>query len=426
MITRRRTVLKGALALLGATALAPVARAQSDGVRAIFWGGQARAERTFAVFDLFQNKLGTAPVVGEFMGFTDYWPKVATQTAGGNAPDLIQMDYRYIVEYAQRGALTPLDDYLGGALDLADFDADQIEAGKVDGKFYGVSMGAGGFCLQVNASAFERAGLPVPGPTTTYAELLGMAGDFNAANAGMRMLQDGSGNEPALENWLRQRGKALYTAEGELAFGTEDAAEWFTLWADLRGKQACVTAEEQAISTGTIDTSMLVTGRAASGFTGVNELIAYQALVKDTLAVTNMPLAMAGGKGGQYRKPTMMWTLAQTSKLKDEAVELINFFVRDLEAASLLGLERGIPASAASREHIAGSVTDLERQTLDFFANLGDLLGPIPPSPPSAAGEISQSLLGTLSQEVAFGAKSPEDAAAQLVNGAQDILARAG
>jgi multiple sugar transport system substrate-binding protein len=426
MITRRRTVLKGALALLGATALAPAVRAQSEGIRAIFWGGQARAERTFSVFDLFQKKFGTAPVVGEFMGFTDYWPKVATQTAGGNAPDLIQMDYRYIVEYAQRGALTPLDDYLGKTLDLGDFDADQIEAGRVDGKLYGVSMGAGGFCLQVNASAFERAGLPVPGPTTTYADLLGMVGEFNAANGEMRMLQDGSGNEPALENWLRQRGKALYTREGELAFDTADAAEWFTLWADLRSKDVCVTAEQQAVSTGTIDTSMLVTGRAASGFTGVNELIAYQALVKDRLAVTNMPLAMAGGKGGQYRKPTMMWTLAQTSKVKDEAVELINFFVRDLEAASLLGLERGIPSSAASREHITGGLTDLERQTLDFFANLGELLGPIPPSPPSAAGEISQSLLGTLSQEIGFGAKSPEDAAAQLVSGAKDILARAG
>ena len=136
--------------------------------------------------------------------------------------------------------------------------------------------------------------------------------------------------------------------------------------------------------------------------------------MKDRLAVTNMPLAMAGGKGGQYRKPTMMWTLAQTSKVKDEAVKLINFFVRDLDAASLLGLERGIPSSAASREHITAGLTDLERQTLDFFANLGDLLGPIPPSPPSAAGEISQSLLGTLSQEIAFGAKSPEDGAAQL------------
>lgn len=425
-MTTRRTVLQGALALLGAAALTPAARAQAAGVRAIFWGGQARAERTFAVFDLFQKLRGSAPVVGEFMGFTDYWPKVATQTAGGNAPDLIQMDYRYIVEYARRGALTPLDDYLGGALNLADFDEDQIAAGRVDGKLYGVSMGAGGFCLQVNASAFERAGLPVPGPTTTYADLLGMVEPFNAANGEVRMLQDGSGNEPALENWLRQRGKALYTPEGELAFNAADAAEWFQLWAELRSKAACVTAEQQALSTGTIDTSMLVTGRAASGFTGVNELIAYQALIKDRLAVVNMPLAMAGGKGGQYRKPTMMWTMAQTSKVKEEAVDLINFFVHDLEAASLLGLERGIPASAASREHIAGSLTDLERQTMDFFANLGDLLGPIPPSPPSAAGEISQSLLGTLSQEIAFGAKSPEEAAEQLVAGAKEILARAG
>lgn len=425
MTMHRRTLLKGALALMGASALAPAVRAQAESVRAIFWGGQARAERTFAVFDLFQKAHSTAPVSSEFLGFNDYWTKVATQTAGGNAPDLIQMDYRYIVEYARRGVLTPLDDYLGASLDLADFDADQIAAGQVDGKFYGVSLGAGGFCLQVNASAFERAGLPVPGATTTYAELAAGAEAFNAANGAMRMLLDASGSEPALENWLRQRGKALYTAEGDLAFEVADVAEWFALWADLRDKQVCVTAEDQALSTGTIDTSMLVTGRAASGITGVNELIAYQALVQDTLAVTNMPLAMAGGVGGHYRKPTMMWTLAQTSQVKDQAVDLINFFVRDLEAASVLGLERGIPSSAASREHIVAGLTDLERQTIDFFANLGELLGPIPPPPPAAAGEIDLSLLRTISQEIAFGAKSPDEGAEQLVSGARDILARA-
>jgi multiple sugar transport system substrate-binding protein len=424
MTINRRQWLQGAAALMGASALTGPAYAQQDALRAIFWGGQARADRTFAVFDLYQQARGEAAVASEFLGFNDYWTKVATQTAGGNAPDLIQMDYRYIVEYGRRGVLAPLDEYLGSVLDLGDFDADQVAAGKVDGQLYGVSLGAGGFCLQTNVSAFERAGLPVPGATTTYADLAGMAEAFNAANGEMRMLLDASGSEPALENWLRQRGKALYTPEGELAFEAADAAEWFTLWADLRDKQACVTAETQALSTGTIDTSMLITGRAATGITGVNELIAYQALAQDKLTVTNMPLAEAGGAGGHYRKPTMFWTLAQNSTAKDRAVDLANFFVRDLGAAKLLGLERGIPCSAASREHIVGDLSDLERVTIDFFDNLGPLMGDIPPPPPAAAGEIDLSLLRTLSQEIGFGAKTPQEGGEQLVAGAKDILAR--
>jgi multiple sugar transport system substrate-binding protein len=376
-------------------------------------------------FDLFQAARGTSPVLSEFMGFNDYWTKVATITAGGNAPDLIQMDYRYIVEYARRGVLAPLDEYLGTALDVTDFDADQVEAGKVDGKLYGVSMGAGGFCLQVNASAYERAELPVPSSKTTYADFVAMAADFSAANGGMRLLPDASGNEPALENWLRQRGKALYTADGELAFEAADAIEWFTLWNELRDKQVCVTAEDQALSTGTIDTSMLVLGKAAGGITGVNELVAYQGLMQDTAAVTNMPLATADGKGGHYRKPTMMWTMADTSQLKDQAVDLANFFTHDFAAAAVLGLERGIPPSAAAREHITPQLTSLEKAQLDYFAGLGDLMGDIPPPPPAAAGEIDLSLLRTISQEIAFGTRTAEDGGAALVSGAKDILSRA-
>lgn len=425
MSINRRHFIGAGLALGAATMLAPVARGQEGSLRTIFWGGQTRADRTMKAFDLFQAARGGPPVLTEFMGFNDYWTKVATVTAGGSAPDLIQMDYRYIVEYARRGVLSPLDDYVGGALDLSDFDMDQVEAGKVDGKLYGVSLGAGGFCLQVNASAYERAGLPIPSATTTYSDLSAMAADFIAANAGMRMLPDASGSDPALENWLRQRGKALYTADGDLAFEEADAVEWFTLWADLRDKQVCVTAEDQALSTGTIDTSMLVLGKAAGGITGVNELVAYQAIMKDTMAVTNMPLAMPGGKGGHYRKPTMMWTMANTSQLKDAAIDLANFFTHDLEAAAVLGLERGIPPSAAARAHIAPQLSALETAQIDFFAGLGDLLGNIPPPPPAAAGEIDLSLLRTLSQEIAFGARSPEDAGAALVSGARDILARA-
>ena len=65
------------------------------------------------------------------MGWDDYWTRLATQVAGGNAPDLIQMDYRYLFEYAGRGAILPLDDYMGKELNIADFGEANLAACQI-------------------------------------------------------------------------------------------------------------------------------------------------------------------------------------------------------------------------------------------------------------------------------------------------------
>ena len=116
--------------------------AESDlRLRVFWWGAKERAERTDKVNQLYQQSHAGVTIAGESLGWTDYWPRLATQTAGRNAADVLQMDYRYIFEYARRGALLPLDDYLSKALNLADFNKATIDSGKVDGKIYGVSLG---------------------------------------------------------------------------------------------------------------------------------------------------------------------------------------------------------------------------------------------------------------------------------------------
>ena len=106
-----------------------------------WWGSRERAERTDKTNKLFQEKNPGMTITGETLGWTDYWPRLATQTAGRNAPDVIQMDYRYIYEYARRGALLPLDPFVAKGLDLGDFSQAAIDSGKVDRKIYGVSLG---------------------------------------------------------------------------------------------------------------------------------------------------------------------------------------------------------------------------------------------------------------------------------------------
>jgi multiple sugar transport system substrate-binding protein len=423
----RRQFLMGSSALLaaGAAGISP-SFAQAESLRLIFWGGQARADRTYGVTDLYTAAKGTQ-MEAEFLAWNDYWPKLATQTAGGNAPDIIQMDYRYIVEYAKRNAIAPLDEFVGGALNLADFDADQLEGGKVDGKLYGISLGANSVAMLVNTAAFEEVGVAVPTNAWTYDDLMTIGEAFKTANirGGMKAIMDGSYSEPMLDNWLRQRGKALYTADGKLGYDEADAVEWYTMWAKLRAAGVCVSAEDQALDTGPLETTMLVLGKAALLPSNSNQLVGFQAIMQDKLDMVGYPRIEAGKGGGHYRKPSMFFSIAGSSAKQEAAAEFLNFFISDPEAAKILGVERGIPCSAATRDVVAPTLDEQSQIALNFVANLGDLLGPLPPSPPAAAGEIDASLIRTLGQEVGFGAKTPEQAGADLVNGANDILSRA-
>jgi multiple sugar transport system substrate-binding protein len=422
----RRQFLMGSSALLaaGAAGVGP-AFAQGADLRLIFWGGQNRADRTYGVVDLYEAASGNT-VEGEFLAWGDYWPKLATQTAGGNAPDIIQMDYRYIVEYAKRNAIAPIDE-LGAKLAEAGFDEDQLEGGKVDGKLYGVSLGANSVAMLINTAAFEEAGVAIPTNDWTLDTLREIGEAFKAANirGGMKAIADGSYSEPMLDNWLRQRGKALYTADGKLGFDEADATEWYQLWADLRAAGVCVSAEDQALDTGPLESTMLVTGKAALMPSNSNQLVAFQGLIPDRLDMVGYPRIAEGVGGGHYRKPSMFFSVATSSANQEAAADFLNFFVSDAEAAKILGVERGIPCLPGTRDIVAPTLDEANQIALNFVANLGDLLGPLPPPPPAAAGEVDSSLIRTLGQEVGFGAKTPEQAGAELVSGATAILSRA-
>lgn len=422
----RRQFLMGSTALLAAGALSP-AMAQETRLRQLFWGGQARADRTTGVNDLYTAASGN-PVESSFLGWGDYWPKLATETAGGNAPDIVQMDYRFIVEYARRNAIAPLDDYVGGALKLDGFDADQLEGGKVDGKLYGISLGANSVAQLVNLNAFEEAGVEPPNRDTTYDDIRAMGEAFKSKNirGGMKVIADGSGTEPMLDNWLRQKGLALYTAEGKLGFTEAEAIEWFTMWNQLRADGICVDAETQALDTnGPLENTMVVLGKSAMMPSNSNQLVAFQSLMKDDLTISSYPRIAPGVGGGHYRKPSMFFSVGGSSANKEKAAEYLSFFINDLEAGKVLGVERGIPCVPAVRDAVASTLSEKDQIALNFVANLGDLLGPLPPPPPAAAGEIDVSLLRVLSQEVAFGARSAEDAGKFFVTEAAAVLERA-
>ena len=124
-LTRRKmlgVMAAGAGGVAASSLMGTSALAQEMRIRHYWWGNPSRDERTFKVIELFQENHPGVEVSGETVGWSDYWTKLATQTAGGNMADLVQMDYRYLFEYARRGAIQPLDPYIGNTLDLSNFD----------------------------------------------------------------------------------------------------------------------------------------------------------------------------------------------------------------------------------------------------------------------------------------------------------------
>jgi multiple sugar transport system substrate-binding protein len=170
---------------------------------------------------------------------------------------------------------------------------------------------------------------------------------------------------------------------------------------------------------------MLALKKAAIMWSNSNQLIVHQSVNPDKLGMTNYPRINATTGGGHYRKPSQFWSMASTSSQKELAADFISFFVNDLEAGKILSVERGIPCSAAVRAAISPTLGEQDQIALNFVANLGDLLGPLPASPPAAAGEIDQSLLDVLADEVAFGQRTAEDAGKYFVQEATAILDRA-
>lgn len=419
----RRTVVKTALAAGAAGLFAGSAHAQSGTrLRAFWWGNPERDRRTRAALDGFQARNAGVQISSESAGWGDYWTKLATQTAGGNPPDLIQMDYRYIYEYSRRNTLLALESQ-SKVLSLADFSAGARDAGMVDGKLYGVTMGTNSKAMIYDVGMFEKVGVSKLDASFTWDEMARVAAEISKVNPGKYWgTGDNSRWEQGFEHWLNQRGKLLYTADGKAAFTVDDVNAWFDLWDKLRKSGACAPAEVAALNTGSIDQYEISRGTSAMSYANSNQIVAFQAINKNKLAMSLFPQEK-GLASGHYIKPAMLMSVSARSRAPEDAAKVVNYMMNDPEGVKLLGIERGVPGSAAAQQALAPDLDDLGKAQLNFVAETTKVAVPIPPPPPKGAGEI-EVLLRRIADSVAFGRVSVKEGATQFHQDAVAILAR--
>ena len=162
------------LALLCTSAVAFAESEEPVTLRVCWWGSQTRHDLTMAAIEKFEEKYPNITVEAEFTSWDGYWSKLATQVAGNLLPDVIQMDYQYLNQYATSGVLADLGPYYeSGAIDVSNVDESVLVSGQVNGVNYALSTGTNALATFYRQDVLDEAGLEMPMEPTleSFAEL---------------------------------------------------------------------------------------------------------------------------------------------------------------------------------------------------------------------------------------------------------------
>ena len=81
-------------------------------MRFLWWGSQRRNDLTLDAISVFEEKNPDIKISPEYTSYETYFDKLTTQVAGGNAPDIIQMDLAWMDAFTQDEVLLNLDPYI--------------------------------------------------------------------------------------------------------------------------------------------------------------------------------------------------------------------------------------------------------------------------------------------------------------------------
>jgi multiple sugar transport system substrate-binding protein len=416
----------GALAL--AHGLGPAFAQDKVRIRHGWWGNPERDRRTFAVIDIFNKKHPEIEVVGETLGFNDYFTRLATQIAGGNMPDVIQQGYGVMQEYVDRGTMIPLTEFIGKTITIEDVDESAIRAGTFNGELYGLTIGANTMATVFNTRLVEASGETFDPVIWTYDDLKRVAVAItNSTPDGIYGTDDSTAGWGAFGVYVAQRGfPRQYSEDGkDFTHDVDLVIDFWNMWKDIRDAGGTPPGADSAGLAGQADLTVqgVVTGMTAITYAWSNQIVGIQDLMQDKVGAAMRP-HLSGGQPGQSVQPSQFVCLSRDTVDPEAATTYMNAFVHDPEMTAVLGLERGIPEVASVRDLLAPNLSEAEAVTVAYFDSIQGQIGPLPPAPPAGNREIEEAF-ERIAVNVLLDRQSIEDTANEFMREARSILRRA-
>ena len=379
-----------------------------------WWGNPTRNKNTEAMIAAYMAANPNVKISGQPGEFNSYWDKLATQTAGGTAPDIIQMDMAYIAEYGTRGALLDLS-----KVDVSKFVEGTVDSGKINDKLVGVNAGINSALIFANPKVFEKAKMELPDDKTWTWDQMSEVGAEVASKAGVPFgMASVMGSDPLFATFLRQNGKELFTPDG-LGFEAAEAQAWYDMMVKFQKAKALGTPEQISEEVAKpLDQSALVVGTAAMQYYNSNQLEAVSAAAGGDYLMEMLRGPSLTGKATERKtwyKASMLWSASAKTKNPDAAIAWINWFANDQAAADIDKAERGIPPNSEILAGVTPKLSEAQQVVAKYITDIKTEVANTPIAPPPGGGTLAEVLFRN-GIDVLFGRTSSADAAQKFVD----------
>lgn len=394
---------------------------KQENITFAWWTSPQRTAETKKAVAMFEKKYPNIHVTLEYTGWSGYWSKLATESAGGSEPDVMQMDASRLAQYVQNQQLADLTS--NKLIDTSNIPKNILNLGVTDGKLYAIPAGVNATTWIYNPAILKQAGIQFdPTKNYTWDDFAKMCEEIHKKLPNVYGVDDEIDQGAVLAYYAQTKGEHMYTPDGKLGISKQTLTDWFQYWLDLQNKGGVPSAQVNAsYDHSNLQDSPFVKQKTAFQYMFIGEELEYQQDLGKPIKHALFP-EWANANKPYTVHPAMYWSISSHSKYPDAAAKLVNFLENDPQVSKLFLNERGVTVNQANLKADEKAGNAMLKEQDKVMTQVENVASPSHLDPP-AAGQIGD-LLTQIAQQVTFGKLTPSQAADQFYTQATSLLAQ--
>lgn len=402
-------------------------KSENVSLRFSWWGGDDRAQKTLAVIKQYQKLHSNVTIEAENQSSDGYNDKLATELSADTAPDIMQVGTGYMSTYVNSKNDYFIDFNQYSAFKTSDFDKDFLKSnGNFNGHQYGIPTGVTGYSLIANNDLCSKAGIDFS-KQYTWDDLFTMSAKLKSSNKDCYLIASNLTYTVSniLRPYIRQlTGNGLLVDSSKKIGATEaQLTQAYTLIKKLYD-QGVIPPESRMASYEKDNIQKdpnWISGKYASAFATSSTMDVMAAANKNVkYSSGKMAILKDGASQGYFTDcPSYMCVSAKSKHVK-EAVDFLNYFYNDKDAAKVLGVTRSVPPTKTAQDICQKNklVDDLTKTSVDVSMSYNGKSD----SGYTTSSEV-ESILEDAVSSIAYGKNTPASEAQKTMNLLKNYLA---
>ncbi len=392
-------------------------------LRFMWWGGDSRHEATLKAIELYEKRNPGVKIIAEYGGIEGYQQKLFTQLAGGNAPDIIQVDAWWTDAQNKFHCFADLSNFAN--LDISGFDRQFIiDYGTIDGIIYALPTGINSPMMIINRDVLEDAGIEWR-DQWTWEDILVEGPKVHQQNPNRYFLNvdQYTATYYIQRAYLSQLSGNPTTLDDvyKLGFSKEELVQVYSYIMQcyelgiMQPPEDSLTYKEKSEQN-----PLWINGNAAVSLNWTSKYADLKGNLKN-LDVAVLPIMESGAKNtGMFNRPSQLICINDSSKYKEACASFLDFFYNDPEAQQILKDVRSVPAVESAR-NLCNEQNLMDPMIVKATDNA--LKNPGVVDSVLSQDVVCLDLLYNEYENLVFGKETPEQAADTLMNGWKSRLA---